>query len=190
MARAPSDVIATSVVPPPISTTMLPTGSPTGSSAPMAAAIASSIKETSPAPAERVASSTASRSTPVMPLGTHRTTRGRRRRRLPIALRMKWRSICSVTSKSVMTPWRSGRVARIEAGVRPIISLACSPTARTLFVSSSTAMTEGSNRTIPSPRTKTTVLAVPRSTARLPPCPPNRPGSNPTPPRSNRSHAS
>jgi hypothetical protein len=34
---------------------------------------------------------------------------------------MKWRSIASVTSKSVITPWRSGRTAEIEAGVRPIM---------------------------------------------------------------------
>ena len=34
---------------------------------------------------------------------------------------MKCRSMASVTSKSVITPWRSGRTAEIEAGVRPII---------------------------------------------------------------------
>ena len=42
---------------------------------------------------------------------------------------MKWRSICSVTSKSAITPWRSGRVAEICAGVRPIIRWASAPTA-------------------------------------------------------------
>ena len=56
------------------------------------------------------------------------TTRGRDQR-LVCALRMKWRSICSVTSKSAITPWRSGRVAEIVAGVRPIIRCASSPTA-------------------------------------------------------------
>jgi hypothetical protein len=40
---------------------------------------------------------------------------------------MKWRSISSVTSKSAITPWRSGRVARIDAGVRPIIRFASAP---------------------------------------------------------------
>ena len=32
---------------------------------------------------------------------------------------MKWRSICSVTSKSVITPWRSGRTAEIVAAGTP-----------------------------------------------------------------------
>ena len=45
---------------------------------------------------------------------------------------MKWRSISSVTSKSAITPWRSGRIARIVAGVRPIMRLASAPTACTL----------------------------------------------------------
>ena len=40
----PSDITATSRVPPPMSTTMLPVGSPTGSPAPIAAAIGSSIR--------------------------------------------------------------------------------------------------------------------------------------------------
>ncbi len=69
-------------------------------------------------------------------------------------------------SKSAITPWRSGRVARIEAGVRPIIRRASAPTACTSPVSSENATTEGSNRTIPRPRMKTSVFAVPRSTAR------------------------
>ena len=37
---------------------------------------------------------------------------------------MKRRSIASVTSKSAITPWRSGRSAEMLAGVRPIISCA------------------------------------------------------------------
>ena len=40
----PSEVTATSVVPPPMSTIMLPRASDTGSLAPMAAAIGSSIR--------------------------------------------------------------------------------------------------------------------------------------------------
>jgi hypothetical protein len=40
----PSEMTATSVVPPPMSTIMLPVGSATGSPAPMAAAIGSSIR--------------------------------------------------------------------------------------------------------------------------------------------------
>ena len=39
----PSEMTATSVVPPPMSTTMLPVGSCTGSPAPIAAAIGSSM---------------------------------------------------------------------------------------------------------------------------------------------------
>ena len=39
----PSEITATSVVPPPTSTTMLPAGSCTGSPAPIAAAIGSSM---------------------------------------------------------------------------------------------------------------------------------------------------
>src|ERR1043165_7049822 len=47
----PSDRTATSVVPPPISTTMEPVGSVTGRPAPIAAAIGSSISHTLPAAA-------------------------------------------------------------------------------------------------------------------------------------------
>jgi hypothetical protein len=78
---------------------------------------------------------------------------------------MKWRSIFSVTSKSAMTPWRSGRVAEIVAGVRPIIRCASAPTAWTSPERSSIATTEGSDSTMPRPRTCTTVFAVPRSIA-------------------------
>src|SRR3954466_6229751 len=41
----PSEITATSEVPPPMSTIMLPVGSPTGSPAPIAAAIGSSMRE-------------------------------------------------------------------------------------------------------------------------------------------------
>ena len=40
----PREITATSLVPPPTSSTMLPVGSPTGSPAPIAAAIGSSIR--------------------------------------------------------------------------------------------------------------------------------------------------
>ena len=65
----PSEITATSVVPPPMSTIMLPVGSATGSPAPIAAAIGSSIRYAWRAPAESVASSTARFSTPVTPGG-------------------------------------------------------------------------------------------------------------------------
>src|SRR5919204_4646701 len=160
----PSERMATPVVPPPMSTTMLPCASATGSPAPIAAAIGSAMRLTWRAPAASVASSTASRSTAVIPLGTHSTTRANGRPP-PFTRRMKYRSISAVTSKSAMTPCRSGRIARIDAGVRPIIRRASSPTAWTSPVRSSTATTDGSKTTIPSPRTKTSEFAVPRSTA-------------------------
>ena len=65
---------------------------------------------------------------------------------------MKYRSICSVVSKSAITPCRSGRVALMCAGVRPIIRRASAPTAYTSPVRSSIATTDGSNVTTPRPR--------------------------------------
>ncbi|MNI34973.1 hypothetical protein D3C73_889830 [compost metagenome] len=72
----PKEITATSVVPPPISTTILPVGSHTGRSAPIAAAKGSSMVYASLAPACLVASSTALFSTAVMPDGTHTITFG------------------------------------------------------------------------------------------------------------------
>jgi hypothetical protein len=72
----PRDITATSVVPPPMSTTMFPVGSFTGRPAPIAAAIGSSMMYTRRAPAWCPASFTALCSTPVIPLGTATTTRG------------------------------------------------------------------------------------------------------------------
>ena len=65
----PSEMTATSVVPPPMSTIMFPVGSATGRPAPIAAAIGSSIRYAWRAPADSVASSTARFSTPVTPDG-------------------------------------------------------------------------------------------------------------------------
>ena len=66
----PSDSTATSVVPPPMSTTIEPVGSVTGRPAPIAAAIGSSIRNTRRAPALSAASWMARRSTAVEPDGT------------------------------------------------------------------------------------------------------------------------
>ena len=66
---------------------------------------------------------------------------------------MKCRSICSVTSKSAITPSLSGRIALIVPGVRPIIRFASTPTACTSPVRWSIATTDGSLSTIPRPRT-------------------------------------
>ncbi len=76
---------------------------------------------------------------------------------------MKYLIICSVTSKSEMTPSRRGRIAWMLAGVRPTIRLASAPTSRTRLVRTSIATTLGSLITIPRPRTWTSVFAVPRS---------------------------
>ncbi len=149
----PSEITATSVVPPPMSTTMLPVGSWMGRPAPMAAAMGSSMMNARRAPAEMVASSTARCSTPVIPLGTHTTTRGFASTRRRCTFWMKYRSIFSVTSKSAMTPSFRGRTARMCDGVRPIIRLASDPTARMAPFSVLMATTEGSFSTMPRPRT-------------------------------------
>ena len=86
------------------------------------------------------------------PDGAHITRRGRLKR-LESTFSMKRRSIASVTSKSAITPWRSGRSAEMLAGVRPIISCASAPTACTSPVRSSIATTDGSESTMPRPRT-------------------------------------
>ena len=61
---------------------------------------------------------------------------------------------CSLTSKSATSmPSFSGRIAEIEPGVRPNIRFASTPTAWTSPVRWSIATTDGSERTIPRPRT-------------------------------------
>ena len=148
----PREMTATSVVPPPTSTIMFPVGSLTGRPAPIAAAIGSSIRWASLAPAESVASSTARFSTPVTPDGTQTTTLGWAKR-CWWTFWMKWRSICSVTSKSAMTPSLSGRIAEIVPGVRPSMRFASTPTAWTSPERWSIATTDGSESTMPRPRT-------------------------------------
>ena len=73
----PSEITATSVVPPPTSITMLPIGSWIGSPAPIAAAIGCSMRYVCAAPARRAASSTARCSTWVIADGTQISTRAR-----------------------------------------------------------------------------------------------------------------
>ncbi len=87
-----------------------------------------------------------------MPDGAQITMRGRAKRLLS-TFPTNWRSIASVTSKSAITPCRSGRSAEIVAGVRPIIRCASAPTACTSPVRWSIATTDGSDNTIPRPRT-------------------------------------
>ena len=155
---------ATSVVPPPMSTIRLPDGSLTGRPAPIAAAIGSSMRRAQRAPALRAASRTARFSTSVTPDGMPSSIRGRGISPTRSCTRFtKYLIICSVTSKSLMTPSRSGRTAMMLAGVRPTIRLASAPMASTRFVLASIATTDGSLMTIPRSRTWTSVFAVPRS---------------------------
>ena len=95
---------------------------------------------------------TARCSTPVTPEGAQITSRGWAHL-AGLTLAMKWRSICSVTSKSEITPSFKGRMAEIEPGVRPSMRLASAPTACTSPERWSMATTEGSESTMPWPRT-------------------------------------
>src|SRR6202171_831619 len=112
-----------------------------------------------------MAASVAARFSPsVTPEGTPSTARGRLMCQLRLwTLAMKYLIICSVTSKSAITPSLRGRMATISAGVRPSIFRASVPTERTTLLGFDIATTEGSLRTMPWPRTCTSVLAVPRS---------------------------
>ena len=160
----PRQMTATSVVPPPMSTMSDPVGSLTGRPAPIAAAIGSSMSRAQRAPALIVASRTARFSTSVTPDGMPTSTRGRGMRAYrSCTFWMKYRIICSVTSKSLITPSRRGRMATMLAGVRPTIRFASAPMASTRFVRVSMATTDGSVMTMPRWRTVTSVLAVPRS---------------------------
>ena len=64
---------------------------------------------------------------------------------------------------SAITPSARGLIAVILLGVFQSIRFASAPTATTLFVPFSTAMTEGSSITIPCPLTYISVLHVPKS---------------------------
>ena len=80
----PSEVTATSVVPPPMSTIIEPDGSFTGRPAPIAAAIGSSTRRAQRAPADMAASCTARFSTSVTPDGMPMMIRGRGRSAIPL----------------------------------------------------------------------------------------------------------
>ena len=129
-----SEITATSVVPPPTSSTIEPLASLTGNPAPMAAAMGSSIRKTSRAPAPDADSRIARRSTWVEPHGTQTSTRGLgRKKRFSCALWMKCCNIFSVTVKSAITPSFSGRMAWMLPGVRPSMLFAALPTAAMLL---------------------------------------------------------
>ena len=126
----PKLITPTSVVPPPMSTTMEPLASLTGKPAPNAAAMGSSIRNTSFAPAFLAASRMARFSTWVEPQGTQmmilglglNTERG-------CTILMNCLIISSVTTKSAITPSFMGRMASILPGTLPSMALASLPTA-------------------------------------------------------------
>ncbi len=155
----PSEMTPTSVVPPPMSTTIEPEASDTGSPAPMAAAIGSSIRYTSDAPAPSADSRMARRSTCVEPQGTQMMMRGLGRIiERGCTILMNCLSICSVTVKSAMTPSFIGRMASMLPGTLPSIALASLPTAWIVFLpcgppSWRMATTDGSSSTMPLSRT-------------------------------------
>ena len=155
----PSEMTPTSVVPPPMSTTIEPVASATGRPAPIAAAIGSSIRYTCDAPAPSADSRIARRSTWVEPQGTQMMMRGLgENRRESCTFLMNCFSICSVTVKSAITPSFIGRMAAMLPGVLPSICLASRPTAWMVFLplgppSWRMATTEGSSSTMPLPRT-------------------------------------
>ena len=113
-------ITAISVVPPPMSTIMLPTGSATESPIPMAAAIGSSINMTCLAPAFWAASLTARRSTSVIPEGTQITIRPIDDIQPGLTRRIRPRMSASATEKSAMTPSLSGRIVSMSL-VRPLV---------------------------------------------------------------------
>ena len=118
------EITAISVVPPPISTIILPTGSWTSRPIPIAAAIGSSTRYTSFAPACSALSRTALRSTSVIPLGTQITICRVVENHLTLTFFIIPRIICSATSKSAITPSLSGLIVRIFLCVRSCINLA------------------------------------------------------------------
>jgi hypothetical protein len=111
-------------------------------------------------------SRTARRSTWVISVGTPMTTRGRSRPLRLCAFLMKCVSIFSAASKSAMTPSFMGLMAVMLPGVRPSISFASVPTASMRPLILLMATMDGSETTMPRPRAKMHVLAVPRSMAR------------------------
>ena len=125
----PSDITATSVVPPPISIINFPFGSSTLIPAPIAEAIGSSSKYTSFAPACKKASCTALSFTSVIPDGTPTTILGFPTLYFWQTFRSMFFNIKPVAVKSAITPSFIGLTALIFSGVLPSISLASLPVA-------------------------------------------------------------
>ena len=165
--RPPREITAISVVPPPMSTTMLPWGASMSRPIPRAAAMGSKIRYTSRPPACSVESRTALISTSVEPEGMPTTTLrlGVNRLRLRLlACLMNPRIIISAALKSAMTPSRRGLTVFSPGFTFSCISLACWPSAMHFPLLLLIAMMLGSSSTISS-FWYMTVLAVPRSIA-------------------------
>ncbi|KAF5032239.1 hypothetical protein DSECCO2_619340 [anaerobic digester metagenome] len=101
----PREIMAISVVPPPMSIIMFPTACSTGSPAPMAAAIGSSTSLTFLAPESYATSSTAFLSIEVTPTGKQITMFALMNLLLFKALFIKYFIIALVISKSAITPF-------------------------------------------------------------------------------------
>ena len=114
-------ITATSVVPPPMSTSRLPLGSKMSMPAPNAAAMGSSMRYTFRAPAARAVSTTARRSTSVVTLGMQMTIRGLMTK-LPQTCLINSLIISSVSLWLLMTPSFNGFSATMYSGVLPSIS--------------------------------------------------------------------
>jgi hypothetical protein len=127
-----------------MSTTRLPTGSWIGNPAPTAAARVSSTSVAERRPADVTASSTARRSTFVLPAGTHTRARGRGNRVTP-SERMISRSMLAVISKSAITPRSSGRTTWTFPGLSASMRQACEPAERTCPLRALIATTVGSS---------------------------------------------
>ena len=106
------DTIATSVVPPPISTIILPLAFPILTPAPINAAIGSSIKYAFREPALIAASTTARFSTSVINDGTQMIILGFSSR-FPVTRRINSRIIYCAIRSSEITPLDSGRTTVI-----------------------------------------------------------------------------
>ena len=165
--RPPREMTAISVVPPPMSTTMLPFGASTSRPIPRAAAIGSKIRYTSRAPACSEESRTARISTSVLPEGMPTTILMfgvNSDLCLEFTCLMKPRIIISAALKSAITPSRRGRTVLMPGLERSCMSLAFWPMAMHLPELLSMATMLGSSRTIWS-FWQMMVLAVPRSIA-------------------------
>ena len=145
----PRAITAISLVPPPMSTIMLPIGSRTSMPIPIAAAIGSWMSLTSLAPACSAESLTALSSTSVMPEGMQITifNAGGNMLLWKFIILIISLSIYSAAWKSAITPSRKGLIVLIFSWVLPCIIIARLPTAMIFWVSLCIATMDGSSTT-------------------------------------------